>query len=63
MIGDKMQIGNITINKYKCQWKHSGLHRYIKKTAILHSDSLQNVKIKAAKFYGSLPTEIVLIGG
>ena len=63
MIGDKMQIGNITINKYKCQWKHSGLHRYIKKTAILHSDSLQNVKIKAKQFYGSLPTEIVLIGG
>ena len=58
-----MKIGNITINKYKCQWKHAGLHKYIEKTAILHSDSLQNVKAKAKMFYGSLPTEIILIGG
>ena len=63
MLGDNMQIGNITINKYKCQWKHKGLHNYIEKTAILHSNSLQAVKVKATKFYGSEPTEILLIRG
>lgn len=58
-----MRIGNMIIKKYRCQWKHIGVNHYIEKTAILHSDSLQNVKIKAKMFYGSLPTEIVLIGG
>ena len=56
-----MKIGNMTINKYRCQWKHIGVNHYIEKTAILHSDSLPNVKIKALRFYGIMPTETVLI--
>ncbi len=56
-----MKIGNITINKYKCQWKHIGVHHFIEKTAVLHGSTLQDIKTKAIRFYGSLPTEIVLL--
>ena len=57
-----MQIGNITINKYKCQWKNIGRSKHITKTAILHSNSLQNAINKAKILYGTKPTETLLIG-
>jgi len=54
-----MTIGNITLNRYKLQWKnYNGKRYYVKKTRILHSISLQDVKRKALSLFGCKPDNI-----
>lgn len=52
-------IGNTILNRYKLQWRsYNGKRYYVKKTAILHSISLQDVKNKALSLFGSKPDNI-----
>ena len=52
-------IGNIVLNRYKLQWHdYNGKRYYIKKTRILHSISLQDVKAKALLLFGCKPDNI-----
>lgn len=54
-----MTIGNSVVNKYKLQWhSYNGKRYYVKKTRILHSISLQDVKRKALSLFGSKPDYI-----
>ena len=54
-----MTIGNITLNRYKLQWHdYNGKRYYVKKTRILHSISLQDVKRKAKQLFGIAPDNI-----
>jgi hypothetical protein len=57
-----MQIGNITINKYKCQWHYQGRQNHVIRTLNLHSQSMDSVKIKAERIQGSKPDSIVKVG-
>lgn len=52
-------IGKATLKRYKLQWhSYNGKRYYVKKTRILHSISLQNVKDKASSLFGSLPDKV-----
>lgn len=52
-------IANNTIKRYKLQWRnYNGSRYYVKRTRILHSISLQDVKIKAVQLFGSNPDNI-----
>ena len=54
-----LTIGNIVLNRYKLQWhNYNGKRYYVKKTRILHSISLQDVKCKAKQLFGSKPDNI-----
>ena len=49
-------IGKQTVKRYKLQWKaYNGKRYYVKKTRILHSISLQDVKHKAVSLFGIVP--------
>ncbi len=53
-------IGKQILKRYKLQWKdYNGKRYYVKKTRILHSISLENVKSKALSLFGSVPDYIV----
>lgn len=55
-------IGNTIINRYKLQWhSYNGKRYYVKKTRILHSISMQEVKRKALLLFGIMPDSIVRI--
>lgn len=55
-------IGKQIIKRYKLQWKaYNGKRYYVKKTRILHSLSLQDVKQKALSLFSSLPDNIIRI--
>lgn len=56
-----MQIGRITINKYKCRWNNIGRKHHAIRTRILHGCNLQNVKKRAILLYGSIPSMIMLL--
>ncbi len=52
-------IGNTIINRYKLQWRdYNGKRYYVKKTRILHSISLQEVRRKALLLFGIVPDSI-----
>lgn len=52
-------IGNSIMKRYKLQWKdYNGKRYYVKKTCILHSISLQDIKNKALLLFGSVPSNI-----
>ena len=52
-------IANSAIKRYKLQWHdYNGKRYYVKKTRILHSISLQDVKAKALKLFGCKPDNI-----
>lgn len=52
-------IGNTMVNRYKLQWRdYNGKRYYVKKTRILHSVSLQDVKNKAVALFGNTPDNI-----
>ena len=52
-------IGNTVLNRYKLQWHdYNGKRYYVKKTRILHSISLQDVKAKALLLFGCKPDSI-----
>lgn len=52
-------IGGDILKRYKLQWYgYNGKRRYVKKTRILHSISLQGVKGKALQLFGSLADNI-----
>ena len=52
-------IGSMVLNRYKLQWRsYNGKRHYVKKTRILHSISLQDVKRKALSLFGSKPDNI-----
>lgn len=54
-----MLIGNTIVNRYKLQWhNYNGKRYYVKKTRVLHSVSLQDVKNKAMLLFGSKPDNI-----
>lgn len=54
-----LTIGNIVLNRYKLQWhNYNGKRHYVYKTYILHSVSLQAVKVKALKLFGCKPDNI-----
>ena len=54
-----ISIGNIVLNRYKLQWHdYNGKRYYVKKTRILHSISLQDVKRKAKQLFGGVPDNI-----
>lgn len=54
-----LTIGNTTLNRYKLQWHdYNGKRYYVKKTRILHSISLQDVKHKAKQLFGGVPDNI-----
>ncbi len=55
-------IANSTVKRYKLQWKaYNGKRYYVKKTRILHSISLQDVKRKALSLFGIQPDNIIRI--
>ncbi len=55
-------MGNQTIKRYKLQWKaYNGKRYYIRKTAILHGISLQNIKDKALSLFGIMPDNIIRV--
>ncbi|KKN73080.1 hypothetical protein LCGC14_0403890 [marine sediment metagenome] len=55
-------IGNSIVKRYKLQWKaYNGKRYYVKKTRILHSISLQDVKCKALSLFGCSPDNIIRI--
>lgn len=57
-----ISIGNTILNRYKLQWRgYNGKRYYVKKTAILHSISLQDVKNRAFQLFGSKPDNIIRI--
>ena len=58
-----MTVGKQTVKRYKLQWKsYNGKRYFVKKTRILHSVSLQNVKNKAKQLFGlDLPDNIIRI--
>ena len=52
-------IANNAIKRYKLQWhNYNGKRYYVKKTRILHSISLQDVKRKAKQLFGGVPDNI-----
>ena len=52
-------IGNNILKRYKLQWhSYNGERYYVKKTRILHSISLANVKNKALALFGVVPDNI-----
>ena len=52
-------IGYSAMYRYKLQWHdYNGKRYYVKKTRVLHSISLQDVKRKALKLFGSKPDNI-----
>lgn len=52
-------IGKQTLKRYKLQWRsYNGKQYYVKKTCILHSISLQDVKNKALSLFGNVPDNI-----
>lgn len=52
-------IGDTIVNRYKLQWRsYNGKRYYVKKTRILHSVSLQDVKNKAFQLFGNKPDSI-----
>lgn len=62
-------VGNNTLKRYKLQWHSYNGKRYynakgvlrqgrVKKTRILHSISLQNVKSKAIQLFGNVPDNV-----
>lgn len=52
-------IGNNILKRYKLQWcGYNGKRYYVKKTRILHSISLQDVKNKALSLFGSKPDKV-----
>ena len=52
-------IGHDTLYRYKLQWKdYNGKRYYVKKTCILHSISLQDVKNRALQLFGIIPDNI-----
>ena len=54
-----ISIGNNTLYRYKLQWhNYNGKRYYVKKTRILHSISLQDVKRKAKQLFGGVPDNI-----
>lgn len=54
-----LTIGNTILNRYKLQWRdYNGKRYYVKKTRILHSISLQDVKNKAFQLFKSKPDSI-----
>lgn len=54
-----LTIGNTIINRYKLQWRsYNGKRYYVKKTRILHSISMQDVKNKAFQLFGIMPDSI-----
>jgi hypothetical protein len=57
-----MKIGNTILNRYKLQWKdYNGKRYYVKKTRILHSISMREVKGKAMALFGIMPDSITKI--
>ena len=57
-----MQVGKQTTKRYKLQWHDfNGKRYFVKKTRILHSISLQDVKQKALSLFDSIPDYIVRI--
>lgn len=51
-----MVIGGNTLKRYKLQWySFAGKRRYISKTKVLHSISLQDVKQRAKGLFNSTP--------
>ena len=55
-------IGKQIVKRYKLQWKaYNGKRYYVKKTRILHSISLQDVKRKALLLFGCNPDKIIKI--
>lgn len=54
-----LTIGNTVLNRYKLQWySYNGKQYYIKKTLVLHSTSLQDVKNKVLSLFDSKPDNI-----
>ena len=54
-----LTIGNTVLSRYKLQWRgYNGKRYYVKKTRVLHSISLQDVKSKAFQLFGSKPDNI-----
>lgn len=52
-------IGDTIINRYKLQWRsYNGYRYYVKKTRILHSISIQDVKRKAMELFGIAPDSV-----
>jgi len=52
-------IDNNILKRYKLQWRsYNGKRYYVKKTCILHSISLQDVKNKALSLFGIMPDYI-----
>lgn len=48
-----LTIGNIILYRYKLQWhNYNGKRRYVYKTHVLHSISLQAVKAKTLRLFG-----------
>ena len=57
-----MTVGKQTTRRYKLQWHDfNGKRYFVKKTRILHSVSLQNVKNKGVMLFGTIPDYIVRI--
>lgn len=55
-------IGKQIVKRYKLQWKaYNGKRYYVKKTRILHSISLQDVKNKARMLFGVTPDNIIRV--
>jgi len=55
-----LTIGNTILKRYKLQWRsYNGKRYFVKKTRILHSISLQDVKNKAKRLFAlDLPDSI-----
>lgn len=52
-------VGNSILKRYKLQWRsYNGKRYYVKKTRVLHSISLQDVKHKALSLFGTVPDNI-----
>ena len=57
-----MTVGKQTTKRYKLQWKSfNGKRYFVKKTRILHSISLQDVKNKGVILFGSVPDNIIRV--
>lgn len=52
-------IGKRVLKRYKLQWRgYNGKRYYVKRTRILHSKTLQDVKQRALLLFGIAPDNI-----
>lgn len=54
-----LTIGKQILKRYKLQWRrYNGKRYYIEETAILHDNTLNNVKRRAFILFGKMPDSI-----